>query len=565
MSTPLGALCIVLHGHLPYVLHHGTYPHGEAWLYEAAAETYMPILDMIGEVALHRGRAALTIGLTPVLLEQLSHERFKQGFVAYLTERRERATFDRKDFESRNELHFAYLATRWEAWYQKWLDRFEQINRDIPGEFAKRYNEGHIQILTSNATHCYMPLVLNDEMLSAQMSAGLYTSHKRLGYKPRGMWLPECAYRPTWGHWMPSVLYDNPRHRPGIEKFIAAAGVTHFFVDTHMITRAEPMGIIEKNEFRAISQAHLHWDQKRGWNHPLEGVGVVSEPRMPEVYAWGRHPRISEQVWSGTIGYPGNGCYLEFHRKHNERGLRYWKITDNRSPLSDKHPYYPDDINGRVYENAQHFCDTVKHVLGEYQYYSGRQGVCVASFDAELFGHWWFEGIQFLRDVIMHLNHVPEVKLKTAEEALYQHQPDKACRLPEGSWGKGGDHRVWMNDRVRWMWEIEYRAEGRMLKLLYELPWRTNGEVKRMLERAGRQLLLLQASDWPFVVDSQGAVDYGIQRFAGHATNFDRATTMAEEVAGGQPLSDLRAVELREMDAHDNIFPEIDLEWWLKR
>src|ERR671913_2339160 len=104
----LGSLCIVLHGHLPYVLHHGSYPHGEAWLYEAAAETYLPLLDMIGEVALHKARPAITMGLTPILLEQLSHERFKTGFVAYLNARMERARNDRKEFESKNDLHSAY-------------------------------------------------------------------------------------------------------------------------------------------------------------------------------------------------------------------------------------------------------------------------------------------------------------------------------------------------------------------------------------------------------------------------------------------------------------------------
>ncbi|HEX2972709.1 MAG TPA: hypothetical protein VHP11_10275 [Tepidisphaeraceae bacterium] len=321
MSNTLGSLCIVLHGHLPYVLHHGTYPHGEAWLYEAAAETYMPLLDMIGEVALLRGRAALTIGLTPVLLEQLAHERFKAGFVKYLEERRSRAIEDRKGFEKENNLHFAYLATRWEQWYDKLLTRFNEINRDMPGEFAKRFREGHIQILTSNATHAYMPLILNDQALNAQMAAGTATSEKRLGFKPRGMWLPECAYRPTWPHWMPSVLYDNPRYRPGLETFMSRFGVTHFFVDTHLITRSQPMGIVEKNEFRSVSEAQLHWDQKRGWRHPLEGVGVVSEPRRPDVFAYARHPRIAEQVWSGSVGYPGDGVYLEFHKKHNDRGL----------------------------------------------------------------------------------------------------------------------------------------------------------------------------------------------------------------------------------------------------
>jgi len=563
MGNPLGTLCIVLHGHLPYVLHHGTYPHGEAWLYEAAAETYLPILDMVGEVALHRARPAMTIGLTPVLLEQLAHERFKTGFVEYLTERRERAASDRKGFEKENNLHFAYLATRWEQWYQTWLDRFEQIGRDLPAEFAKRCREGHIQILTSNATHAYMPLLLNDEAIRAQMACGTATSEKRLGFKPRGMWLPECAYRPTWDHWMPSVLYDNPRYRPGLETFMPAVGVTHFFVDTHMVTRAQPLGIIEKNSFRQISEAQLHWDHRRGWRHPLEGVGVISQPQMPQAYAFPRHPGVSEQVWSGSIGYPGDGVYLEFHKKHNERGLRYWKVTHNKAGLGDKHPYYPDDVPGKVFAQAQHFIGVVKHVLGEYQFATDRQGVCVASFDAELFGHWWFEGPRFLRDVIMTLSRDPDVKLMTAEEALYHHPPDKAMRLPEGSWGKNSDHSVWINDRTRWMWEIEYRAECRMLKLLHELPWQSNDQVRKLIQRAGRELLLLQASDWPFVVHSHGAVDYGIQRFGGHATQFDRATLMAEEVTAGRNLDALRQIELTEMDSHDSIFQEIDLNWWM--
>ena len=187
----------------------------------------------------------------------------------------------------------------------------------------------------------------------------------------------------------------------------------------------------------------------------------------------------------------------------------------------------------------------------------------MAAFDAELFGHWWFEGIQFLRDVILSLNAAKDVRLLTAEEALYNHPPDKVMRLPEGSWGKKGDHSVWINERTRWMWEIEYRAEGRMLKLLHELPWRTSDAIAGLLQRAGRELLLLQASDWPFVVDTEGAVDYGVQRIAGHATNFDRVTLMAEELAAGHELSELRKIELAELDAHDNIYPEIDLNWWM--
>jgi 1,4-alpha-glucan branching enzyme len=563
MSDSLGTLCIVLHGHLPYVLNHGSYPHGEAWLFEAAAETYLPILDMIGECALLKARSAVTIGLTPVLLEQLGHERFKAGFPEYLNARAARATQDRKEFEASNQPHFAYLAEQWEKWFADRLAHFERINRDIPAEFAQRFREGHIQILTSNATHAYMPLMLTDQSIWAQMAAGIHASEKRLGIKPRGMWLPECAYRPEWDNWLPSVLYDNPRHRVGLENFIAGAGITHFFVDTHQITGGQPIGTFDHGNFHTVSDAQLHWDTRRGWRDVLEPTGVVSRAEPPKCFAFGRHPRVSEQVWSGSIGYPGNGVYLEFHKQYKERGLRYWKVTNNKAGLGDKDAYHPDDIAAKVYEHAQHFCGVVRDVLREHRDRTGRQGVCVAPFDAELFGHWWFEGPRFLRDVILNLAHDQDVKLMTAEEALYHHPPDKVMRLPEGSWGEKGNHSVWINDRNRWMWEIEYRAENRMLKLLHELPWKTNEKIAEMMKRAGRQLLLLQASDWPFVIHTHGAVDYGIQRFSGHATNFDRATLMAEELAAGKELTPLRRIELAEMDEHDSIFADIDLNWWM--
>jgi 1,4-alpha-glucan branching enzyme len=564
MSEPLGSLCLVLHGHLPYVLHHGVYPHGEHWLFEAAAETYLPILDAIGHAALMKARPALTIGLTPVLLEQLSHPRFKEGFAHYLEDRIAQAKADRREFEQKNDLHFAYLAQRWADWYQAQLDHFERVGRDIPSEFAQRFREGHIQILTSNATHAYMPLILNDEMLSAQMKLGVATSQRILGIKPRGMWLPECAYRPTWGHWLPSVLYDNPRHRDGIERFIAAEGVTHFFCDTHLIEGGQPLGTFERSEFRQVNEAQLHWDSRRGWRSVMEPVGVVSHPSTPNVYAFARHPKVSEQVWSGAIGYPGDGAYLEFHRKHGEKGLRYHKVTSTKTPLSDKHPYYPDDIQGKVFEHAQHFCNVVRDTLREYRHRTGRYGTVVAPFDAELFGHWWFEGPLFLRDVILTLANDPEVTLRTAEEALYHRPPDKVMRLQEGSWGAHGNHSVWINEKTRWMWEIEYRAEGRLLKLLHELPWKTNAVVREALERAARELVLLQASDWPFVVSTGGAVDYGIERLSLHATRFERAAAIAEKLAAGEALDELARVQIAEIDTHDSVFQTIDLNWWIK-
>jgi 1,4-alpha-glucan branching enzyme len=563
MSSPLGSLSIVLHGHLPYVLNHGVYPHGENWLYEAAAETYLPILDMIGAVALNQRRAALTIGLTPVLLEQLAHPRFKEGFVEYLEDRIARAKQDAAEFTRDGKPHFAYLAERWEQWYGERLKHFERIKRDIPSEFGARFREGQIQILTSNATHYYMPLALNDQMMSAQMTVGTKTSEKHLGMKPKGMWLPECAYRPQWDSWMPSVLYDNPRFRVGVENFIAAAGVTHFFVESHMVQQGSVMGTHEHGHYAIANDTIVYWDKAKGWKEPLEAVGVVSWHRPPDVFAFARHPKVSEQVWSGSIGYPGDGSYMEFHRKYGEHGLRYHKVTSTKTALSDKDPYYPDDIPGKTFAHAQHFANVVKETLRDYRNRTGRPGHVVASFDAELFGHWWFEGPQFLRDVVLTLANDPDIELLTAEETLEKYPPDKVMRLPEGSWGENGDHSVWINEKNRLYWEIEYRAEGQLLRMLHNLPWREKKDVRELMERAARELLLLQASDWPFVIHSQGAVDYGTQRISLHSARFDRLALMAEAVAAGKKLTALQQAQLAEIDAHDTIFMDLKLDYWM--
>ena len=399
----------------------------------------------------------------------------------------------------------------------------------------------------------------------AQMLAGVATSEKHLGRKSHGMWLPECAYRPANEHWKPAVLWDDARYRPGIETYVAEAGINHFFVDTRQVAEAEPLGTFEQGTFQAVDPSQLYWDKQRGWRDPMVPVGISSPAQPPKVYAFARHPKASEPVWSSVVGYPGSAPYLEFHRRHGDHGLRYHRVTNVSFDLSQKQPYQLDDTFTKLYENSQHFCETVRETLREHHQMTGRPGIVVAPFDAELFGHWWFEGTQFLRDVLLTLSRDKSVTLATAEEILAHRPPDTVVRLPEGSWGQHGNHSVWLNDSTRWIWEIEYRAEARMLTLLRQLPWRDNAPIQQMLQRAGRQLLLMQASDWPFVIHSKGAVDYGIQRFAGHATRFDRMTAIAASLSAGNPLDSLQEVQIAEADAHDDIFAEIDLNWWAEK
>jgi 1,4-alpha-glucan branching enzyme len=562
MDELIGRFCLVLHGHLPYVLHHGRWPHGEDWLFEAAAETYIPLLQMIDEVEFLNLPAKITVGLTPVLLEQLAHPHFKQGFRAYLTNRIERADADRKEFESRNELHLAYLARRWADWFGQLETFFSQINDDLPGAYAERAQRGWIELLTSCATHGYMPLLLEDACCRAQIRAGVASSERLLGFRPTGMWLPECAYRPAYP-WTPPAWFGDVRNRIGIEHIVADEGITHFFVENHLIEQSRSEGIMRARQFHRVGWDHAANNMHEGWYDVHEPVGVNSDCGPYRTAAFGRDPKVCEQVWSGALGYPASGPYLEFHKKYGERrGLRYWKVTHNKADLGEKDPYYPDDVPGLVHEHAAHFCNFVKDQLRAYQYKTGRLGTVTASFDAELFGHWWFEGPQFIRDVLLSFQHDPQVELCTTSEVLERQPPDKVVALPEGSWGDGGDHSVWFNDQTRWIWEVEYRAEAQFGKMSFELPWETNGQIRELLERAGRELLLMQASDWPFVIRRGQAVDYGTKRFVLHAGRFENLIDMCEKLARGGELNEVEKFEIQDADIHDVIFPKIDLNWW---
>jgi 1,4-alpha-glucan branching enzyme len=568
-DNAVGSFCLVLHGHMPYVLHHGLWPHGEDWLYEAAAECYLPLLALIDECRHFNCNPQFAIGLTPVLLEQLAHEDFKSGFEEYLLDRVNQARADKADFKRQGQMHMAYLAERWELFFTDLYEQFDRIEQDIPRAFALASERGLIQMLTSSATHAYLPLLLEDSCVRAQVRAGISSSKRILGLRPNGIWLPEGAYRPG-GPWSPPIPWGAKNSRLAIDQIITDENLSHFFVENHMFQNNRKL---QDGDYQFPITNHQSLEpvlvNNDGNGSPLKGRPI----------AFARDPDICKQVWCGFVGYPADGVYLEFHKRHGpRRGLRYWKVTDRRYGLEGKQLYYPDDVAGKIYEHARHFCWQVKKHLSEYYRQTGRRGVVVACFDAELFGHWWFEGPRFLRDVLLTLNADPEVQLCTPEAYIGKYPPARIVSLSEGSWGEGGDHRIWTNQKVGWMWRIEYRCESLFGKLTYHLPWRKHYGLRKILEKAGRELLLLQASDWPFVIARGQADDYGIKRFIGHVSRFECLTDIAENIAINLPgnagsgssgssgisysLNKVQKFELQDADVHDVIFPEIDLNWW---
>ncbi len=552
--TPRGTLLLVLHTHLPWVLGHGRWPHGESWLYEAAAECYLPILRLLARLETEDRKGSVTLGVTPVLAEMLSTPRFRDGFLAYLGERAGRADADRREFETSGDEYARGAAVAWSEFYKRAKEDFlEKYNGDLLSALVRLQESGRIEIIVSAATHGYLPLLGRDESIEAQLGIGITSYRRRFGRRPRGIWLPECAYRPGYA-WSRPVGPARAWLRPGLEEFLARKGLRYFFVDTHLVAGGAPIGTYEDR----LAERRLDAAREGTGLSPNEPYAITASRRR-KVAVLARDPRSSVQVWSADYGYPGDGAYLEFHRKHGRDGLRYWRVTDRRIPLAEKVPYDPMAAKERAEAHAEHFASLVIDRLREYQEATGRTGVVVAPFDTELFGHWWFEGPQWLESVLRRLE--GQVEVATASSFLAKHPPRSAIRLPEGSWGQGGHHWVWLNDGTRWIWEEVYRAEDAFLEASRAARGQRKPIIRRILTQLARELLLLESSDWPFLITTVAAKDYAEARVKEHIEAFDRLASMLPQARAGTLSPEDRAW-LATIEARDSLFPDLDLKSW---
>jgi 1,4-alpha-glucan branching enzyme len=329
-----------------------------------------------------------------------------------------------------------------------------------------------------------------------------------------------------------------------------------FFTETHMIEGGLPVGIAAGEvigPYGAVTRRYLV---------PFSEVAPAQRAttylpylvNTSDVAVLGRNNRSGLQVWSAEWGYPGDFDYREFHKKDGVSGMQYWRVTGARVDLGDKDAYHPDWAAWKVGEHSRHFAYLVAELLNSFQTETGTYGIVSANYDTELFGHWWFEGVEWIREVLRELAASPTVELTTASAYLDAHPPQVAINLPEGSWGAGGNHFVWDNAETRWIWPIIHAAEHRMAAAVTEHRKASGGE-RTLLNQAARELLLLQSSDWPFLVTTGQAKEYAIQRFVQHVERFQ---ALLDSLDRGQPDLDLTA----ELWEKDKIFPDIDYRWF---
>src|SRR4030042_418653 len=337
-----GYFSFVLHSHLPWVINHGRWPHGTDWLNEAAVECYLPILNYLNRLVDEGHEPGLIIGLTPILQEQLKCPAFPTEINYYFDNKIDAAQEDIKEFERTGQKHFLSTAKMWLEYYQAIKNDFnERYHKDIVNAFKNLQQQTSVEIIPSAATHGYLPLLKFDRSVNAQIKLGQSVYQKNFSRPATGIWLPECAYRPAYQWKTPVGNDENLYQRKSVDEIVSQNGLKYFIIDSHLLKGGTAIGVY----LARFKELRRLWQQFRKEFHeikqdfiktPHDIYLVASNPNINPVALFVRDPTTALQVWSGELGYPGDGCYLDFHKKKFPGGLRYWRGTNTKNYLALK-------------------------------------------------------------------------------------------------------------------------------------------------------------------------------------------------------------------------------------
>ena len=525
-----GYLGLVLHAHLPYVRHENKGELAEDWLYEAITETYIPIIIIMNSLVKKGVDFHFTMNISPTLISMLKDEVIQQRYQNHLEKLIELS--EKEIIRTKDQPEFYRLAQMYNYLFKEaYYYYHEKYNNNLLTAYKEFQERGNIEIITCTATHGYLPLMWTGEAINAQIKLGIDTYQGVFDKRPDGIWLPECAFSPS------------------IDPYLAENNIRYYISSSHGVLYAKPR-------------------PRYGLYAPIYTPSGVA--------AFGRDVESSKQVWSADEGYPGDYNYREFYRDigwdmdydyvkdylpsgiRKHIGLKYFKISGE----SDfKEPYNADLAKKKAAEHAENFIFNRQQQFNYLNQVMDRKPIIISPYDAELFGHWWFEGpmwLEFLFEKI-HFDQ-NEIETITLSEYLDRHPKNQVSMPAESSWGYKGYHEVWMNGTNDWIYRHLNEAELQIIELADEFAYLINQEdiLYRALNQMCRELLLAQSSDWAFIMKADTMVDYAVLRTKRHLHNFNK-------LAEGVKRVDIDQEELSRLEKSNNIFPEIDFKLYRER
>jgi 1,4-alpha-glucan branching enzyme len=518
-----GYLGLVLHAHLPYVRHpeYRSFLE-EDWLFEAITETYVPLIRVFQRLTDDGVAFRLTLSLSPPLVSMLQDPLLQERYLKHISRLIELT--EREVDRCKSEPQLRRLAEMYRGLFSECKRVFaDEYGLDLVQAFRAFQDAGKIDITTCAATHGYLPLMGElPAAVRAQLRIAVEHHRLALGREPAGVWLPECGYF------------------PGVDRYLAEVGIRYTFVDSHGVLHASPK--------------------------PRYGTfAPIVTPAGVAVFA--RDLESSKQVWSSQEGYPGDYWYRDFYRDYSYEldydyvrpylgadgfrkmlGLKYSRITGK---TDEKELYDPDVAREKVDEHAGNFMFNRERQAEHLEGVLGKRPIIIAPYDAELFGHWWFEGPAWLEALLRRIDATRgPILTATAEDYLAREGPFQTAEPFHSSWGYLGYSEVWLNGSNDYVYPHLHRAARRMTELAKAYP-HAEGLRLRALNQAARELLLAQSSDWAFIMKTGTMSEYAHKRTRDHISRFTKLYT------------DIKAncvdeTSLAEIEWRDRIFPEID-------
>ena len=526
-----GNLALVLHAHLPFV-RHPEHEHflEESWLYEAVVECYLPLLQKMRAWERDGVPANLTLTLSPTLCAMLRDPLLQARCARRLEKLLELA--EKEIHRTHWDAALQPVAAFYHARLLELRSLFADCGGDLVAAFRHFQDAGRLEIITCAATHGLLPLMTqHPASIRAQLRVACDDYRSCFGRDPRGIWLPECAFV------------------AGLDEFLRDAGLRWFIVDTHGLMNARP--------------------------RPIHGVfAPIVTPAG--VAAFGRDVESARQVWSRDGGYPGDPRYRDFYRDigfdlefdyvrpylpspelRGFTGIKYHRITGGGA--ATKAPYQRAPALAAAAEHARHFLAARTRQIATLAETFERPPILLCPYDAELFGHWWFEGPDFLDALVREAAAAAAVsptsaRLVTPGEYLHENPTQQVATPGGSSWGEEGYWKLWLHESNAWIYPHLDIAQERMTALARRWPAAT-GVTARALQQAGRELLLAQASDWPFILRTGTSTDYARRRVKEHLLNF---LALHEQLTAAR----IDQVWLAKLEARDNLFPELDYRHW---
>jgi 1,4-alpha-glucan branching enzyme len=488
MTEPVGMFSLVLHTHLPWVAHNGTWPVGEEWLHQAFTGSWRRVIRVLESLAAHGYSDVLTLGVTPIVGAMMDDPYCLREIHSWAGRWQLRA----EELSARN--GFGVLARHERAEAVACLADLESrwLTGGLSSVLRPLIDGGVVELLGGPATHPFQPL-LTERFAAAQLRTGLADARLRYGSTPAGIWAPECGYA------------------PGMEHFYAAHGVSHFLVDGPAVR------------------------DQTGFGYQIGDSSVVAFARdMPTSY----------RIWSSRSGYPGGSAYRDFHNFDHASGFRPSRVTAVDIPSERKRRWQPELASAAVLRDARDFVTAVVRRLTDLRAAHDRTALVVAAFDTELFGHWWYEGPEFL-NAILRLLPQAGVRVTTLSGAREAGLVAGSVEMAASSWGAGKDWRVWDNEQVADLVEESTHVQKRFLTLV-DTRSESDGGRDEVLDQLAREAFLLTSSDWAFMVSRDSAAGYAHDRAKVHAERFHALADVLESC--DRPAAEALASRLRALD-----------------